>query len=400
MSLAPAPLKLKNGEPARSAWSLSEDLQLNHGSFGAVPLVAQQLQQRYREQMEKDPVLWFVELADKMAIARSHLAQRLGVEKEKLALVPNATAGTTSVFHSLTLNPGSELLITNHGYGAVNMGAERLARRCGAKITIADIPVDADKEQAVAALASKLTERTELLVVDQITSPTALGLPVREITELAKKKGVRVLVDAAHAPGMIDRPLEGLGADYWTGNFHKWGCAPRGCAALVANSSRNEELYPIIDSWGSPYPYPERFDHQGTIDATSYLAASASWDFIEENFGWDSARIYMAQLAAYGQELLANAFTKLTGEDHSSPAKLEVAAMKLVKLPKNLVQSGDEAGELRNQMIREHGSHNAFTFFEGQGYLRISAQVYNTPKDYEIFSEKIVPILVNQARGR
>lgn len=391
---APAVLRLPSGEPARSAWTLSTDqLHVNHGSFGAVPREVQLLQQNLKQQMEDVPVRWFIELPERIAKARADLASRLGVDSQSLAMVPNATAGATSVFHSVSLSRGAEIVVTDHGYGAVTMGAERLARLIGGSVVTATVPIDADEAQATEAVVAAFTSKTELVVVDQVTSPTGLKLPVAAITKAARALGIKVLVDAAHAPGLFENPTKGIEADFWTGNLHKFGCAPRGAAVLIARSEQAQQLYPVIDSWGSPYPFPERFDHQGTVDSTSYLAASASWDFLENNFGWGNVRAYMDQLASYGAKIIADAFSAQTGNDHSSDAKLTMNALRLVKLPKGLVEDPMAANELRDRCMRELDLQAAFTYHGGQGYFRLSAHAYNTAADYEEFAERIVPAL-------
>lgn len=398
---APAALRLTNGAPARQGWTLATDqLHVNHGSFGAVPGDVQNLQALLKRQMEDAPVRWFIELPEKISIARQELANRLKVDVESLAMVPNATAGTTAVFHSIELSRGAEIVVTDHGYGAVTMGAQRLARRIAGSVVTAVVPIDADEEIAAQAIETVFTSRTELVIVDQVTSPTGLRLPVARVIEAAHKRGIRVLVDAAHAPGLFENPpTANLKADFWTGNLHKFACAPRGAAVLIADPKSAQELYPIIDSWGAPYDYPERFDHQGTVDATSYLAASASWDFIESNFGWSKLRTYMDEISSYGAEIIGEAFSKVTGEDHRSVTKLTMNALKLVKLPVGLITKPVDANNLRDRCIRELNLQAAFTEHAGFGYLRLSAHAYNTASDYEEFAERIVPALCDIAKN-
>ncbi|MGO4419762.1 aminotransferase class V-fold PLP-dependent enzyme, partial [Streptomyces sp. MCAF7] len=235
VSTAPRPLLLADGRPAAEAWSLHPgERHLNHGSFGAVPVVAQREQQRLREEMERSPVLWFATLPGKVAAARTAVAGFLRVAPEDLALVPNASGGASVVYANVPLRPGAEILVTDHGYGAVTMGAERLARRRGATVRTAHVPLDADEEQAYAALVAELSETTGLIVLDHITSATARRMPVERIAAVARERGIPLLVDGAHVPGLLADPTAGLDCDFWIANLHKFGCAPRGTAALVA----------------------------------------------------------------------------------------------------------------------------------------------------------------------
>ncbi|MFE5190382.1 aminotransferase class V-fold PLP-dependent enzyme [Streptomyces sp. NPDC056628] len=399
VTTAPRPLLLADGTPADRAWSLDPDLRhLNHGSFGAVPLVAQERQELLRVEMERSPVVWFPALPERLAATRVRLAAFLRVDAGDLALVPNASAGASVVFAALTLRPGGEIVVTDHGYGAVTMGAERLARRYGGRVRTAHVPLDADEEQAYQAVTAEFTDATQLVVVDQITSATARLLPVERIGAEARRRGIPVLVDGAHAPGLLDAPLAGATYDFWTGNLHKWGCAPRGTAALVARGPLRERLYPLIDSWAAAEPFPDRFDQQGTIDATAYLAAPAALDFVERTWGWPAARRYMDELADYGAGVIGAAFAGTAGSGTCVDVGMPVPGMRLVRLPDGLAADRLQADALRDRVARELGVEAAFTSFGGAGFLRLSAHVYNTAADYEYFAEECVPVLGVWAR--
>ncbi|MGW6715202.1 aminotransferase class V-fold PLP-dependent enzyme [Streptomyces globisporus] len=391
---APPPLALPDGRPAAAAWSLDPAVKhLNHGSFGAVPLVAQREQDRQRRLMEASPVQWFPALPGKIAAARSTLAGFLGVAVDDLALVPNASAGASVAYNSLPACPGGEVLVTDHGYGAVTMGAERLARRWGGTVRTAHVPLDADEDTAYACVTAAIGEATGLVVIDHITSATARWMPVGRIAAEARRRGVPVLVDGAHVPGLAADPLAGVDCDIWVGNLHKFGCAPRGTAALVARTSLRDSLFPLVDSWGARDPFPERFDIQGTVDATSYLAASTALDFVGDTWGWETARTYMEELADYAERIVAEAFCELTGEDCRVDVGMPVGALRLVRLPAPLAATHPEADALRDRVARELGVAAAFTSFGGVGYLRLSTHVYNTAADFEYFAEHCVPAL-------
>ncbi|MFF5159009.1 aminotransferase class V-fold PLP-dependent enzyme [Streptomyces sp. NPDC000348] len=400
VTTAPSPLLLPDGRPAARAWSLDPALRhLNHGSFGAVPLAAQERQQELRARMESAPVVWFSGLPRRLAAARAELAAFLGADPGDLALVPNASAGASVVYAGLDRRGGGEIVVTDHGYGAVTTGAERLARRWGGRVRTARVPLDAGEEEAYEAVMAEVGEETGLLVVDQITSATARRLPVERIGARARRLGVPLLVDGAHAPGLIPAPLSGLACDFWAGNLHKWGCAPRGTAALVARGPLRDGLYPLIDSWGAADPYPDRFDQQGTLDATHQLAAPAALDFVDRTWGWPAARRYMDELAAYGERIVGAALAELTGADASVDVGMPVPGMRLVRLPDGLGESRLAADALRDRAPAELGVEAAFTSFGGVGYLRLSAHVYNTAEEYEYVAEKCVPVLVAWARA-
>ena len=266
VSTAPRPLLLTDGRPAAEAWSLHPgERHLNHGSFGAVPVVAQREQQRLRAEMDRSPVLWFATLPGRVAAARTAVAGFLRVTPEDLALVPNASGGASVVYANVPLRSGAEIVVTDHGYGAVTMGAERLARRWGATVRTAHVPLDATPERPDAAMVAELNEATGLIVIDHITSATArFGCRSRGSPRPPRQRGIATLVDGAHVPGLYDDPLDGVDCDFWIGNLHKFACAPRGTAVLlVASGSCAGSSIPLIDSWGAADPIPRPFRHPG-----------------------------------------------------------------------------------------------------------------------------------------
>ncbi|WP_392544049.1 aminotransferase class V-fold PLP-dependent enzyme [Oryzobacter telluris] len=397
---APVPLTLPDGRPARDAWALTPaTVHVNHGSFGAVPRASLEHQAALRAEMEADPVGWFALLTERVAAARADLAAALGAAPEHTALVPNASAGASVVYANLPAAQGAEVVVTDHGYGAVTMGAERAARRWGGRVRTAHVPLDASADDARDAVLATLSPATRLLVVDQITSATARHLPVAAITAGARDRGVLTLVDGAHAPGLVDRPTEGLGADVWVGNLHKFACAPRSVAALVAPGGLRHDLYPLIDSWGARDEFPERFDVQGTLDLTAWLAAPTSWGFLEETWGWEALRAHLTAMADHAEDVVGQAFSARTGEDHRVDVGMPVNALRLVRLPAGLGATLEEADALRDRVVAEHGFAAAFTSFGGTGYLRLSVHAYTTAEDVAQVAERLVPVLCDLAAG-
>jgi len=395
---APSALRTPQGEPAATLWALDPALRhLNHGSFGAVPRAALAHQAASRRQMELAPVAWFPGLPQRVEGARTLLAPWLGVDVERLALVPNASGGASVAFAAVPLSRGSEVLVTDHGYGAVTMGAARAARRAGATVRTASVPLAADEDEAFAAIWAAVTPRTELVVLDHITSPTARRLPVARVCAAARRQGIATLVDGAHAPMLLESPITDADADFWVGNLHKYGCAPRGTAVLVAHPAVADAAYPLIDSWGGELGFPERFDHQGTLDLTPWLAAPAALELVEEAFGWAEVRRYTDELAGWAQQTVADALSEAAGEDCHAEVGMPVGPLRLVGLPGRLATGHLEANAMRDRMLAEAGIETAFTAFAGRGYLRLSAHAYNTPEDYLDLVERAVPLLLRWA---
>lgn len=382
----------------RLQWSLDPSVtHINHGSFGAVPVAVQREQERLRFAMESNPVRWFASLAERIGAARRDTAGLLDVDAAHVAFVLNASAGASTVYDALAASGPVDVLATNHGYGAVTMGAARLARRSGGRFLAADVPLDASASDVMAILEAAMSEfRPRLLVIDQITSATARAFPVDEICRHARELGITTLVDGAHAPGMLADAVC-READYWVGNLHKFVCAPRGAAVLVARGD-GQELDPVIDSWGAHLPFPQRFDHTGTLDTTAWLTAPFAWRHIENTVGWDAARKQAAELLDEGTAVVAAALAGLVDvpvPDVGQP----VGQMRLLRLPGTLGAEHDEADALRVPFSDQVGIACAFANFEGHGYLRLSAHLYNTIRDYRYLAEVGVPLLARWAQS-
>lgn len=382
-----------SGGAARDLWALTNDaVHLNHGSYGAVPTATTDYQLTLIRLMNAAPGRWFTELPGRVGGARHSIAAFLGTDPDRTALVSNASAGVSVVLQSLDLPRGAEILMTDHAYGAVRMAAERAVRRVAGIVTEVAIPLEATDDDVTAALLDAVSERTALVIADQISSATARVFPIGDIARRLHERGIPLLVDAAHAPGMVAKPAADAEVDYWVGNLHKWGCAPRGTAALVASARVADTLFPTIDSWGAPHPFPTRFDTQGTVDLTSYLAAPHALGLIEDEFGWEHVRDYSAWLVGEAQSRIRTALESAV----DASAAVEVAApapmMRLVALPPGLVAGPDDAHVL-SAALAKLGFETAITAWGGRGFLRLSAHVYNTLDDYTRFIERGVPAI-------
>jgi isopenicillin-N epimerase len=290
---------------------------LNHGSFGATPIPVLDAQAEWRRQLETEPVRFMVETyPDAMERARTALAAFIGADADDLAFVANATAACNTVLRSLRFAPEDELLTTDHAYNAVKNAMEFVAARDGARVAIADIPFPLPAgDDIVERILDAVSPRTRLAVIDHVTSATAMVLPVRELVAALQQRGVQVLVDGAHAPGMLDLDVTGIGADYYAGNLHKWVCAPKGAGFLWVRRDRQDVVRPLVISHGANLPLLDRsrfrveFDWQGTSDPTPWLSVPAALDFGDSLLpgGWHALRERNRALALTGRGLLCQA---------------------------------------------------------------------------------------------
>lgn len=395
----PEPLKARDGSEAAALWSLNARWRhINHGSYGAVPVFAQLRRMAYLQDAESAPQQWFGAAPSRVAKARADLAEFVGVDADQFGFVPNASAGMTASIRALGLGAGDELLVTDHTYGAVAFSARREARQRGAKVRTIALDLDASADEILAVLGKALAKKPAGLVIDSTSSVTARNFPVAALAELARTHGVPLLVDAAHAPGVQHRPAEGVAASAWVGNLHKFACGFRGTAVLVAEKKFAKNLYPLIDSWGMDDPFPGRFDYQGTIDYTPYLATVDAITGLEDRIGWDAIRAYIGSLLDYATPVVADALDDASGEQSRVEVGMPSLGMRLLQLPGTLGATAADAWALRERISAELGFQTQITSWRETGYLRLAAHAYNTADDYERFAENAVPSLVAWSR--
>ena len=297
-------------------WTLDPGVTfLNHGSFGATPRVVLAAQDEWRARMEREPVAFFArDLEPALDSAREKLGTFLGADPDDLAFVTNATTGINIVARSLRLEPGDEIVLLDHAYPAARNALQAVADGAGARLVTAHVPFPgATPGNARDAVLAALSPRTRLVMLDHVTSPTALVLPVAEIVSALAERGVETLVDAAHAPGMLEVDLDAIGAAYTTGNCHKWMCAPKGSAFLHVRRDLQDRVRPIVISHGATSPRTDRsrfrleHDWTGTLDPTPWLSVPAAIAFGDGLLpgGWPALRERGHQLAVAAAQRLA-----------------------------------------------------------------------------------------------
>lgn len=369
---------------------------LNHGSHGAVPVGVQRAQQRLRDETEANPMRFFgPSLVDRIVHTRRHLAGFLGADPDGTALIGNVTAGTAIVLQSLGLRAGDEVLVTDHGYGAVGLSVGRECRRTGTDARTVAVALTATDDEAVAAIRAAIRPgRTRLLIVDQITSPTARLLPTAAIVAAAREAGVPVLVDAAHAPGMLPLRVADVGADFWIGNLHKWGYAPRGTAVLVVAPEWRPRIEPLVVSWDQEAGFPLSVESQATLDYTPWLAAPTGL-YTLRTLGLDRVRAHNAALAAYGQWVVGAALGVAPADlpDPGGPG----IAMRIIPLPSPVAGNFADATALRQRIADELATEVAVNAWAGRGWLRLCGQVYNHAEEYDRLAREL-PALLAQVR--
>ena len=373
------------GRAVRGEWGLEPGfLTLNHGSYGATPRAVLAAQDEWRRRMEAQPSRFFREtLPGALRAAADVLAQFLGADGRDLAFVENATTGCNAVLRSLRLQPGDEIVVLSHVYGAVRNTVEFVCERSGARIVEARIPFPRPlPDDITAAVAGVLTPRTRIAVMDHITSASALVLPIADIIAACHARGVPVLVDGAHGPGHVDIDLTALEADWYTGNCHKWLNAAKGCAFLWARRDRQDDLHPVTISHGYNKGFLAEFDWTGTFDPSAYLSVTAALDF-HAALGGPALRARNATLAFEAARLVAARLGTETGGGNAVSG-----AMGLVRLP----GAGEDGAMMRDRLLAL-GTDTPVSTLNGAMWLRLSVQAYNDIEDYERLADLLAKAL-------
>jgi isopenicillin-N epimerase len=368
-------------------WSLDPAVTyLNHGSYGACPTTVLKLQAQLRDELEREPVDFLSRrLPGRLQDARVALAEFVGAKPADLAFVVNATMGVNAVLRSLPFAPGDELLTTSHVYAACHKTLRYVAHRTGARIVIATLPFPvADDEQILAAVLAAVTGRTKLALIDHITSPTALILPIERLVRELQQRGIDTLVDGAHAPGMIPLALDQIGAAYYTGNCHKWLCSPKGAAFLHVRRDRQQDLHPTVISHGYSSGFHAEFDWTGTTEPSAWLCVPEAIRFMGALLpgGWPALMAHNRATAIACRKLVQQAI----GAKDAAPEHM-LGSMAAVLLPQGAKGSVAENFD-RDRVtmwIRERGIESWF-HDEPLPLLRISAQIYNDTEQYQRLS--------------
>ncbi|WP_276955131.1 aminotransferase class V-fold PLP-dependent enzyme [Allomeiothermus silvanus] len=368
---------------------------LNHGTVGVTPRRVLEAQQAIRDEIERHPARYLLrELSGltassglsqpRLRSAAQEVAEFLGARGEDLVFVGNATTGVNAVLRSLGLEPGDEILIANLAYGAVTNAAAFVARERGAKVVRLELPFPlADPGLYVEAVDQALTPRTKVAILDHITSETALILPLAEMAERARAKGVLVLADGAHAPGQIPLEIPALGVDWYVANLHKWAFAPRGCGILWAAPERQKGLHPPVISWGLDQGFTQEFDWVGTQDPSAYLAAPEGIRFMRD-LGVEAMRQYNHDLAGGAAQMLMERWNL----ELPTPQSM-IGSMVTLPLPQGLGSSPADAARLKDALLFEDHIEVPVMAIGGRLWARISAQIYNDLSDIERFAQAL-----------
>lgn len=375
---------------------------LNHGSFGSCPRTVLEFQQALRERMERQPVQFFVRDLEKLCDeARAALARFVGADADDLVFVPNATSGVNTVLRSLTFQKGDELVATNHEYNACRNALNVLAS--GARVKTATIPFPLQSEdEIVDAILAAVTARTRLVLFDHVSSQTGLIFPAERLVRELNKRGVDCLIDGAHAPGMIPLDLRRIGAAYYTGNCHKWLCAPKGAAFLHVRRDRQKPVRPLIISHGANSKRTDRsrflieFGWTGTGDPSASLSVPEALRVMESALpgGWPEVMRHNHDLVLRARNILCDVLAinpPCPDEIIGSLASLPLPDAKNVQPALSPLY----ADPLQERLLREKRIEVPIIPWPAppKRLVRISAQLYNSLPQYRRLAKALPEML-------
>jgi len=386
-------------------WQLRGDtIYLNHGSFGPPPDIVRQARRDWIRRLDEQPMDFFVrQLEPALRAARAKLAEFVAASPADLIFVENATVGMNIVADSFPLAAGDEVLLTDHEYGAVKRIWQRACEQAGATLKIVTLPLPfRTADETTAAIMNAASERTRLIVVSHVTSLTAVILPVQQICDAARQRGIAVCIDGPHAPAQVELNLAKLDCDFYAASCHKWLSAPFGSGFLHVAPHHQSRIRPHVLSWGRLLPGPieswsDEFIWSGTRDPAAFLSVPGAIDFLRTTVGLENFRRGSHALARYARQVVGQV-SSLSQRKQGQVENLSCVplvpddpvwygSMAHVPLP-----PGDKYA-LQEQLWKRSGIEVPIVEFAGQRYIRVSCHLYNTTEQIDRLVETLGKLL-------
>lgn len=366
---------------------------LNHGSFGSCPTSILDMQTKLRDQMESELVHFMtIDLESLYWENKNSLATFVNCDTNDLILVRNATMGVNTVMHSLQFNEGDEILTHSHAYGACLNTLKFYAAKHKCNLIIAKVPFPIkNPDEVVDAFIKSITPKTKFAMVDHITSATGIVFPVEAIVKELESRGIEVLVDGAHAPGMVHLDIDKLGASYYTGNCHKWICSPKGTALLHVRKDKQYKISPLqVSHIHDLYPDSEKywsaqFIWPGTEDFTAYCLIKDTIEFMGNMLGsWDQLRNRNMEMCLKARKMLANTIgTELPAPENMISHLSNILVPIKAELPKSFLHNMPPLKQILFNDYKIQVPVFVFDNDDPKYYVRISVQAYNSWEQYE-----------------
>ena len=353
---------------------------LNHGSYGACSKPVFKEYQDWQQKLENQPVQFMTnQVYSAMEKSRESMSQFVGCDGEELVFFQNPTTAVTNVIYNLDLKPGDEVLMSNHEYGALVRAWKMWGKKTGVNIIQQDISMPVTTEENfIEDFWTGVTDQTKVIFLSHITSSTALIFPIEKIIKLAKEQNILTIIDGAHVPAHIPLNIHELGCDFYTGACHKWLCAPKGSSFLFVKKDHQDWVKPVVVSWGkdgddpTPSEFIQNFQWQGTRDMSAFLTIPTAINFYNKEI-----RSYQAACKKIIQDTYSE-FSSVLNTEPISAGKEWLAQLVAHPLPKNIPSN------LKKRLWEEYQIEIPVFEWNGQAYVRVSIQVYNTQKDVDL----------------
>ena len=353
---------------------------LNHGSYGACSKPVFKEYQDWQKKLEDQPVQFMTnQVYSAMEKSRESMSQFVECDEEELVFFQNPTTAVTNVIYNLDLKPGDEVLMSNHEYGALVRAWKMWGEKTGVNIIQQDISMPlTTKKNFIENFWTGVTDQTKVIFLSHITSSTALIFPIEKIIKLAKEQNILTIIDGAHVPAHIPLNIHELGCDFYTGACHKWLCAPKGSSFLFVKKEHQDWVKPVVVSWGkdgddpSPSEFIQNFQWQGTRDMSAFLTIPTAINFYIKEI-----RPYQESCKKIIQDTYSE-FPSVLNTEPISAGREWLAQLVAHPLPKNIPSN------LKKRLWEEYQIEIPVFEWNGQAYVRVSIQVYNTQKDVDL----------------
>lgn len=372
----------------RDSWGIRPGTTyLNHGSWGPPPQPVREARAAWLARLDEQPMDAFLrEYEASWLKARASLAAFVGADAEGVIFVPNATAGMNLVADSTKLSVGDEILLNDHEYGAVARIWNRKASETGAQVRTLTLPTPFDDPaELVEFFKNSFTDKTRVLILSHITSPTAITLPIKEIAAAAKQRGILVCIDGPHAVAQLPLDIKSLDVDYYTASCHKWLCAPLGSGFLYVAPEHRKQIRPALLSWGrlrprQPKEWYEEFIWSGTQDYASYLSVPTAIEFLK-GIGLDRFRTQTHAMARYVRSRLE--------ELGAGPALVADSPQWYASMAHVPIPAKGDAAALQKKLWDKYQVESPIWDFGGRVFARISCHIYTTREQVDYFLEAL-----------
>ena len=354
-------------------------IHLNHGSFGACPKPIFDSLICWQKKLEFNPVKHLAfDMYEHLKESREHLSNYINCDKDDIVFFPNPSTALNTVIKSLDLKNGDEILTTNHEYGALDKTWNFICEKTGAKYIKQNIELPLkSKNDFINTFIKGINKNTKVIFISHITSPTGLIFPAEEICKVAKENNIFCIIDGAHVPGHINLDIKKINPDIYTGACHKWMCAPKGTSFLYAKRNIQDDINPLVVSWGYDAEIPgiskylDYHQWQGTNDPSAYLTVPDVIKFLNK-YNWREVSLNCRKINIEARELVNKSLNKNPISNNQFIGQMSAIEIKC-----------EDSIKVIKKLYEDFKIVVPIVKWENKMLLRFSIQAYNSMEDIE-----------------